>query len=102
MTEFFGAIGKDLRYAAHAFSRTPGFALTAILTMALGIGATTAVFSVVDRILFRSLPYPAQDRLVSVGLAAPIETTEFMLGADYVEWRRNQKPFEAITSWMGI
>jgi len=57
------------------------FAVTAILTLAIGIGTTTAVFSVVDRILFRSLPYANSDRLVSVGLVAPIEPQEFMLGS---------------------
>ena len=67
-----------------------------MLALALGIGATTAVFSVVDRILFRSLPYPQEDRLVSLGLVAPIEPQEFMLGADYVEWRRQQTPLESL------
>lgn len=49
---------QDLRYALRSFFRNPTFTLTAVLAMALGIGATSAVFSVVDRILFRSLPYP--------------------------------------------
>ena len=48
---------RDVRYALRGFRRNPVFAVAAILTLALGIGATTAVFSVVDRILFRSLPY---------------------------------------------
>jgi hypothetical protein len=62
----------DIRYALRGFRRSPVFAITAILTLALGIGATTAVFSVVDRILFRALPFADPDRLVSVGLTAPI------------------------------
>lgn len=68
----------------------------------LGVGATTAVFSVVDRILFRSLPYGQGDRLVSVGLVAPIEPQEFMLGGSYYEWRDNQKPFVSLTSETGV
>jgi hypothetical protein len=48
------------------------------------VGVSTAVFSVVDRILFHGLPYAQQERLVSLGLVAPIEAQEFMLGADYV------------------
>jgi len=71
---------QDARYAIRGFRRNPTFSLTVVLTFMLGIGSTTAVFSVVDRILFRSLPYSNSDRLVSVGLIAPIEPQEFMLG----------------------
>jgi len=88
---------NDLRYSLRGFRQKPVFTLTAVLTIALGIGAATAVFSVVDRILFRSLPYPEADRLVSVGIAAPIEPQEFMLGTDYLEWRQQQMPFEKLT-----
>jgi putative ABC transport system permease protein len=93
---------QDVRFGLRSAARTPLFTVVAILTLALGIGATTAVFSVVDRILFRSLPYPEPERLVSVGMVAPIEPNEFMLGSDYLEWRRRQEPFTSITSWSGI
>jgi len=93
---------QDVRYALRGFRRNPAFALTIILTLMLGIGATTAVFSVVDRILFRSLPYGHADRLVSVGLVAPIEPQEFMLGGSYYEWRDHQQPFAAFTSETGV
>ena len=93
---------QDLRLPARGFRRNPTFTLTAVLTVALGIGATTAVFSVVDRLLFRSLPYTDAGRLVSVGLVAPIEPQEFMLGADYVEWRERQTPFASITTMSGV
>ena len=93
---------RDTRYGLRGFRRSPIFTITAIATLALGIGATTAVFSVVDRILFRSLPYAHDDRLVSVGLTAPIIPTEFMLGGSYYVWRDNQKPFEAFTSETGV
>jgi len=78
------------------------FTAAAVLTLALGIGATTAVFSVIDRILFRSLPYAHDDRLVSVGLVAPIMPQEFMLGNSYYVWKETQKPFEGFTSWSGV
>ena len=81
---------RDVRYALRGFRRNPVFAVTAILTLALGIGTTTAVFSVVDRILFRPLPYAHDDRLVSVGLTAPIIPQEFVLGGWYYEWRDHQ------------
>jgi predicted permease len=92
----------DLRYAARGLWRAPMFACAAIFAVAIGTGAGTAVFSVVDRILFRSLPYSQADRLVSVGLMAPIIPQEFMLGSDYVEWRARQTPFQSITSWTGV
>jgi len=88
----------DLRHALRGFRKNPAFTLAAVCTIALGIGATTAVFSVVDRILFRSLPYARAERLVSVGITAPIENNEFMLGANYAYWREAKLPFTAITS----
>ena len=88
---------QDVRYSLLGFRRNPVFTLTIVITFMLGIGATTAVFSVVDRILFRPLPYANADRLVSVGLVHSLES-EFMLGYFYYDWQRNQKPFEALTS----
>jgi putative ABC transport system permease protein len=93
---------QDVRYSVRGFRRNPVFMLTIVVTLMLGIGATTAVFSVVDRILFRSLPYAHADRLVSVGLIAPIMQQEFMLGGSYYDWRDNQTPFEAFTSETGV
>ncbi len=89
---------QDVRYALRGFRRNPTFTLTIVLTLMLGIGATTAVFSVVDRILFRSLPYGHADRLVSLGLVHSLETQEFMLGSFYYDWRNNQNTFESMTS----
>src|SRR5260370_33758309 len=96
--QFFDALLQDLRCALRGLAKRPSFALVAILTLALGIGSTTAVFSVVDRILFRSLPYPNDERLVSFGDKAPFEAIEFVLGPDYVDWKKAQTPFESITS----
>jgi len=95
---FFETLLQDVRYAVRGFRRNPVFTVTVVVTLMLGIGATTAVFSVVDRILFRSLPYAHADRLVSVGLVQSLEAQEFMLGGFYYDWRDNQKPFEAMTS----
>lgn len=92
---------QDAMYALRGWRRNPGFAVTVIATFALAIGATTAVLSVVDPILFRPLPYAEGDRLVSVGLTAPIIPEEFMLGSSYYVWRDNQKAFSAFTSELG-
>src|SRR5467141_364018 len=98
--QFFDALAQDLRFALRGLRKRPGFALIAIVTLALGIGSTTAVFSVVDRILFRSLPYPHDERLVSFGDKAPFEANEFVLGPDYVDWKKAQTPFESVTSFV--
>ena len=89
---------QDLRYALRGFLRNPVFTATVLATLAFGIGSTTAVFSVVDRILFRSLPYAHADRLVSLGIVHSLETQEFVMGNFYSDWRVNQRPFDAVTS----
>jgi predicted permease len=94
---WWGTVAQDVRYALRGFRRNPVFAITVIFTLALGIGATTAVFSVVDRILFRPLPYAHDDRLVSFGLSQSLEKQEFTMGAFFYEWRENQKPFASVT-----
>jgi putative ABC transport system permease protein len=88
-----GAIIQDLRVAIRGFARTPAFTLTALLAIAIGVGAAAAVFRVADRILFRPLPYPHEEQLVSLGFTAHMEQQGFLRGADYYEWRRKQTAF---------
>jgi predicted permease len=86
------SIAKDLRYGARSLLRQPAYAVPAVLTIALGIGATTAVFALVDGILVTRLPYPAPDRLVTAnavypggGLAAARRTLSTMDVAAYAD-----------------
>src|SRR5579862_1936850 len=98
MPSFFAAFATDLRHGARALRRSPAFAAIAILALALGIGASTAVFSVVDLLLFRSLPYPQASRLVSVGFSGPIDTNEFNIANSYLDWSERQTVFQSLTS----
>jgi putative ABC transport system permease protein len=91
-------IAQDARYALRGFRRNPLFAFTVVATLALGIGASTAVFSVVDRILFRPLPYANADRLVSLGLKHAAEPYEFMMGSFFYDWHDRQPVFTNITA----
>ena len=70
-------LGQDLRFTARALRRSPGFAFTAILVVALGVGANTAAFSLADFVLLRPLPFAEPDRLVRLWLTTPGYTSEF-------------------------
>lgn len=89
---------RDTRYAVRGFRRNPLFTISVLVTLALGIGSTTAVFSVVDRILFRPLPYANADRIVSLGFVHSLERQEFVMGRFYVEWQKEQTAFSALTA----
>src|SRR5208283_3511343 len=90
---------EDLRHAARALFHNPVYALSAVGAIALGMGATTAVFSTVDRVLFRALPYAREERLVSVGMMAPLDTNEFMFADELTDLRHNPGPFAEVTSF---
>ena len=76
---------QDLRYALRQLRKSPGFTLVAVMTLALGIGASTAVFSVVDEVLLHPLPYPDSDRIVSVSETYEGVSTDDTSPANYLD-----------------
>jgi putative ABC transport system permease protein len=91
---------QDLRYGARMFVKKPVFTLTAILTLALGIGANTAIFTVINAALLRPLPYEDAERLVVVATTMRRETVEVRSASypDFVDWRDQNTVFERIAA----
>ena len=95
---------RDVRYALRSLRRAPGYTLVMLLTLALGIGANSAIFAAVDTILLRPLPYAKSDGLVvpvSVHVARDIDTGSISY-ADYTDWRRETDVFDAVALWRPI
>ena len=94
---------QDLRYAIRSLFRQPSFALTAILTLALGIGSTTAIFSVVNAVLMRPLPFEEPERIVAVMnyLTRTGSTSTNVSAPDFHDWKRQSQSFEALAYYAG-
>ena len=93
---------RDLRYAVHTIRKQPGFAAAAILTLALGIGATTAIFSVIYGVLLKPLPFPEPDHLVAMWHTAPeLGADKFQQSpATYFTYRDENRVFEDVGLWV--
>src|SRR5215207_9683799 len=87
---------RDLRYAVRSFFRAPRFTIPAVLALALGIGATSAIFSVVRGVLIEPLPYRDPDRIVSIweGNAARNRSRNVIASANFVAWKERNRSFE--------
>ena len=94
---------RDMRHTFRRLVRTPGFTAATVVTLALGIGANTAIFSVINGVLLKPLPFPAPDRLIGVWQSAPgvnIPDLNASL-ADYVTYREDSRTFADVALWQG-
>ena len=100
---FVETLLQDVRYGARTLRRAPGFTAAALLTLALGIGANTAIFTVVDAVLLRPLPYADPGRLVTVGDRGPEGFSSNVGFATVLDWRERSQSFESLAmmrSWL--
>jgi len=94
---------QDIRYGIRTLAKNPGFTAVAVLTLALGIGANTAIFSVVENLLLRPLPYPQPDRLVEIANSYPPQLPKVGLSpGDYADWRRQNASFSEMGAYVKI
>jgi predicted permease len=94
--ESMDALWQDLRFAMRTLRARPAFTFIAVLTLALGIGATTAIFSVVNAVLLRPLPWPNADRLVLIWGTRGEVRQNGVVYLDYLDWRQQTRSFDAL------
>ena len=94
---------QDVRYGLRTLAKQPGFAATALITLALGIGATTAIFSVVNAVVLRPLPFDGADRIVAVtNNYLKLGTTGTTVsGPDFMDWREQSRSFDVLAHYRG-
>jgi putative ABC transport system permease protein len=90
---------NDLRYAVRTLVKNPGFTVVAVITLALGIGANTAIFSVVNAVLLRPLPFSEPDRIVSVRTSTADEPRSNHSAGDFIDLRREQQSLQALAGY---
>src|SRR5450755_3205500 len=91
---------QDLKYGIRMLAKSPGFTAASIICLALGIGATTAIFSIVNAVLLRSLPYAHADRLVRVYSEFPTFKKFWISAPELVDLRRDSKSWDTFEAWV--
>ena len=95
-----GTLKQNIVYGLRTLLKSPGFTLTSVLTLALGIGATTAIFSVVYTTLFEPMPYPKPDQLVVLWSKTAEGRTQVST-ADFFDWKKQSNSFQYLEAWSG-
>src|SRR4030095_16758861 len=94
-------LDRDIRLAWRSLRRDPVFAIVALLTLAIGIGATTAIFTVVNAVLLRPLPYPAPDRLVALWQVTRASDRASVSVPNFRDWQADARSFAAMAPVRG-
>jgi len=96
------ALARDIVFGLRMLRREPGFTAVALVALALGIGANTTIFSIVDAALWRPLPFPRADRIMSLAEQRPRESRWFgpVAPADFFDWRRDSRSFSAMAAYL--
>src|SRR3974377_1104200 len=94
-----GDCGRDLQYALRRLRQNPGFTLATVITLALGIGANTAMFSVVDSVLLKALPYKDPDRLVVVWEKRSAKQHTGATEGNFLDWREQSRAFAQLAAF---
>ena len=100
-TSWLSDLARDIRYAGRVLRKSPGFATIAILTLALGIGANTAIFSVVNATLLKPLPFRNPEKIVALWQTESAPGSYPLTGEDYLDWKSQNTTFDALSlySW---
>ena len=96
---FLERLGQDLHYALRSLLRSPGFTAATVLTLALGIGANTAMFSVVETLLLRPLPYSDPGRLVQLSVVSSMVTSGSVAHQEFLTWRDQNRTLETVAAY---
>src|SRR5688572_2417617 len=98
---FLDTTSADLRFAVRSLRKNPGFTFFAVLTIALGLGANAAIFSLVDGVLLKSFSYPEPERIVQLWEKPPRGLRNGISGANYLDWANQSQSFEAMAAQTG-
>src|SRR5579875_3414904 len=100
MRETIDSLLRDIRYASRSLRKTPAYTVAAILTLALGIGANTAIFSALDAVVLKPLPYRDPNRLVLLALYnRSLKYATDTSYPDFLDWQRESRSFEQISAF---
>ena len=92
---------QDLRYGSRTLARNPGFTAVAVIALALGIGANTAIFSVINGVLLQPLPYRDPDRLMRLSETSPDFGTMSVACPNFVDWKDQNRSFAGLAAFRG-